>query len=279
MPLDLIAFDLDGTTLNSAHEISKKNRLALQKAHKLGIKLVPCTGRSMYELPAELNRFIDEFGFSVFPFVVTENGAQVYDLPQRKLLYTKNIPKKTALAILMEGRKRLALTYGSFGIQGATDDRGLAWETEEAKPYIRDYKEKWGLPTANLEELIEWNDGMVKASMNFLHDDDCKKCFTMFSGWPDIALSSSWIMSIEFMAAGISKGEALVFLSRHSGIPMERTMAIGDNLNDVEMISEAGFGVAMGNAIAELKEKADWVTSTNDEDGLALAIEKMLTEL
>jgi hydroxymethylpyrimidine pyrophosphatase-like HAD family hydrolase len=58
---------------------------------------------------------------------------------------------------------------------------------------------------------------------------------------------------------------------------MEKTMAIGDNFNDMEMVVQAGFGVAMGNAVPQLKEKADWVTVTNDEDGLALAIEKMLT--
>ena len=100
MPIDLIAFDLDGTTLNSNHEISEQNSLALRKAHERGIKLVPCTGRSMYEFPKELSRFIDEFGFTIFPYIITENGAQVYDLIQKKLLYTNNIPKETALAIL-----------------------------------------------------------------------------------------------------------------------------------------------------------------------------------
>ena len=67
-------------------------------------------------------------------------------------------------------------------------------------------------------------------------------------------------------------------MSRHIGIPLERIMAIGDNQNDVEMISRSGFGVAMGNAIPALKEKARWVTAVNDEDGFALAIEKMIAE-
>jgi len=279
MPLDLIAFDLDGTVLNSSSEVSERNYAALRKAHEQGVKLVPCTGRSVYELPKELDRLIDEFGFSVFPYVITDNGAQVYDLPGKELLYTKNISKETALAIIREGRKELALTYGSFGIQGATDSRGLVWEAEKAKPFIKKYREMWDIPTADLEELIEWNGGLVKVSMNFAFAAHRKKCFREFSAWPDLALSSSAPENIEFMKEGISKGEALDFVSRYSGIPMARIMAIGDNLNDVEMILRAGFGVAMGNAIPELKEKASWVTAANDEDGFAQAVEKMLEEL
>ena len=279
MPLDLIAFDLDGTTLNSLRKISKKNYSALSKACQMGIKLVPCTGRSLYELPTELNQFVDDFGFSAFPCVITDNGGQVYDFPKKKLLYTKKIPKETALALIVEGRKRLALTYGSFGIQGATDDKGFAWESEEAKPYIRKYREKWDLPIADLMELIEWNDGVIKLSMNFLHVADCDSCFNELSQWTSLALSSAAYKNIEIMTKGISKGEALKYVSQYCGIPMERIMTIGDNLNDMEMIQQAGFGVAMGNAIPELKEKADWITSANDDDGLALAIEKMLKEM
>jgi Cof subfamily protein (haloacid dehalogenase superfamily) len=279
MRFDLIAFDLDGTTLNNSSTISKKNYSALSKAYEMGVKLVPCTGRSMYELPEEINSLIDEFGFSVFPCVITDNGAQVYDLSKKELLYSKNIPKTEALKIIVIGRSQLALTYGTFSTHGATDNKGIAWESEAAKPYIKEYHEKWGLPVADLEELIEWNDSIVKISMNFLYEADRKKCFDEFSLWPSLALSSAAPLNIEFMSAGICKGEALKFVSLYQNIPLDRVMAIGDNINDIEMIQAAGFGIAMGNAIPELKEKADWITADNDEDGLALAIEKILKDL
>ncbi|GHV85076.1 putative hydrolase [Spirochaetia bacterium] len=276
MPLDLIAFDLDGTTLSTNKKISPGNFAALKKAHLAGVKLVPCTGRSLHELPPELNSLIDEFGFSVFPYMITDNGAQVYEPPGKRQLFTKDLPEKTALAILAEGRKRLVLTYASFGVGGATDNQGIVWDAAEAQDFIEEYKQKWGLPFANLEDLIKWNCGAVKISMNFVHLEENKKCFAEFSAWDGIALSSAAEENLEFMTAGINKGEALRFISDHSGIPMERIMAIGDNHNDMEMVSGAGFGVAMGNAVPELKEKAAWVTAANDDDGLALAIEKML---
>lgn len=280
MNIKLIAFDLDGTTFNSQTKISKGNAAALRKAHKAGIKLVPCTGRPMYEIPPkELSGLIDEFGFSVFPWFITDNGAQVYDLPKKELLYTNGIPKETALEVLAKGRSLFAITYGSFGIQSASDNQGLIWTKEEMKPYIEQYTKVWQTPFGNLEELIEWNNGLTKISMNFMNPDDYKKSLVEFEpAWPDLHLSSSTANGIDFTRKGTNKGEALEFVSKHSGIPMNMMMTIGDNRNDIEMIQKAGFGVAMGNAIPELKEKADWVTASNDDDGLALAIEKILSE-
>lgn len=276
MPFDLIAFDLDGTTLNSKKKISEGNSSALKKAYEAGIKLVPCTGRSMYELPSELNLLIGEFGFSFFSYLITDNGAQVYDLPKKELLYTNPLSKKTALDVLAEGRKYLAFTYGSFGIQGATDNKGLVWESKEAGPFIISYREAWDISIADLEGLAEWNNGIVKMSINFLHAADCNKFNEDLSLWPEIALSSAALNNIEVMREGTSKGKALEFVSQHCGIPMRRIMAIGDNLNDLEMIQLSGFGIAVGNAIPELKKYANWITATNDNDGLALAIEKTL---
>ncbi|MDR0497339.1 MAG: Cof-type HAD-IIB family hydrolase [Treponema sp.] len=279
MPLDLIAFDLDGTILNSRHKISEKNYSVLRIAHKQGIKLIPCTGRAIFEFPNELNQLVDEFDYLVFPYLITSNGAQVFDFPQKKLLYSRSIPKEEALSILINNRKQLILNYGSFGIQGATDNQGHVWESEKAKSHIKKYKEEWDIPLANLEDLIEWNEGLIKFSLNFIFEDDLKKCYDEYSKWPSLTLSSSWPLNIEIMSSGVSKGEALNFVSGQMNIPMERIMAIGDNLNDMEMIQQSGFGVAMGNAIPELKEKALWITASNDEDGFALAVEKMLAEL
>ena len=278
MPLDLIAFDLDGTILDSNKKISPRNYMAMKKAIHMGIKLVPCTGRSMFEIPDALNQFADEAGFAVFPYIITDNGGQIYDFPNNKLLFSKKIPKKTSLALIAKERKLLALTYGSFGSHGSTDKMGLAFKSEEAKPYIKMYREIWNMKFADLEELIEWNCGTIRFSISFLHKKDCDSFFKEVSKYPNLTISSSMHKSIDIMTKGISKGEALKFISRHASIPMEKIMAIGDNLNDMEMIVEARFGVAMGNAIPELKEKADWVTSDNDNDGFALAIEKMLGE-
>jgi Cof subfamily protein (haloacid dehalogenase superfamily) len=276
MDIDLLAFDLDGTTLNSKKEISLNNRAALKKAHQRGIRLVPCTGRALAHLSDALISLLNDLGFAAFPYIITDNGAQAYSLPKRDLILTRNIGEKTALAILEESRKYRAITYCSFGPEGATDNAGKVWENGIGRGMIESFHEKWYIPLTDLEPLIRWNCGVLKFSLVFYDEDEFRRAKEQFLKWPDLALSSGDSKSIEIMTGGINKGETLRFVSDHSGVPMKRIMAIGDNYNDMEMIGSVGFGVAMGNAVPELKKKARWTTVTNDEDGLALAIERAL---
>jgi Cof subfamily protein (haloacid dehalogenase superfamily) len=278
MNIDLIAFDLDGTTLNSRKEISTVNRNALQNAYKAGIKLVPCTGRSLSFLSDALIALLNDLGFGAFPYIITDNGAQVYALPARQLLMTKNISEQTSLAVLAESRKYAAITHCSFGAQGGTDNKGRVWENGTGREMIASYSEKWYGPIVDLEPLIRWNCGVVKFSIVFHNEAEFRVAVDKFSVWPEVELASGDVQSLEVMTRGIHKGETLRFVSEHSGVPMNRIMAIGDNYNDMEMIRNAGWGVAMGNAVSELKETADWITLTNDEDGLAIAVKKMLSE-
>ena len=92
--------------------------------------------------------------------------------------------------------------------------------------------------------------------------------------FPDMAVSSSISNNIEINDKLATKGEALGFLCRHLGIGIEETMSFGDGSNDLSMIQAAGIGVAMANAEESLKAAADYVTVSNDEDGVAKAIEK-----
>jgi Cof subfamily protein (haloacid dehalogenase superfamily) len=277
MNIDLIAFDLDGTTLNSRKEISPANRNALRSARDAGIKLAPCTGRSLSFLSDALIALLNELGFEAFPYIITDNGAQAYALPARQLLMTRNIGEQTSLAVLAKSREYRAIIHCSFGAQGGTDNKGRVWENGTGREMIASYSEKWYGPIVDLEPLIRWNCGSVKFSLVFHNEKEFRSAIDKFSSWPEVELASGDTQSLEVMSRGIHKGETLRFVSEHSGVPMDRIMAIGDNYNDMEMIRGAGWGVAMGNAVPKLKEAADWVTLTNDDDGLAIAVEKMLS--
>jgi Cof subfamily protein (haloacid dehalogenase superfamily) len=276
MKIEMLAFDLDGTTLNSKKEISKGNRDALEKAHKAGIKLVPCTGRSISYLSDPLARLIDDLGTAAFPYIITDNGAQAFSLPNQELLVTNNISEETALLLLKTGRECQAIINASFGAESATDNMGAAWDSGLAQDMLESSKEKWYVPVADIAPLIRWNCGAVKIAILFDDAAERRKEYARFEKFQDITIVSGGPASIECIKKGVCKGKTLRFVSEHAGIPMERIMAIGDHYNDLEMIADAGFGVAMGNAVEELKEKAAWITATNDEDGLALAIEKAL---
>jgi Cof subfamily protein (haloacid dehalogenase superfamily) len=280
MKIKLIAFDLDGTTLSSDRTISPKNRMALKKARDAGICLVPCTGRSLNHLSDALVDLMNEMGFASFPYIITDNGAQAYSLPGRDLILTHTISLKTCLSIITESRTLSAITYASFGHEGATDNKGVVWDSGAGKLFLEQSREKWYLPLADLDAMLRWNGVAFKILINFLSKNDFyayMKAHGDFSQWPEVNPITSAERSVEFINAGVSKGKTVSFVACHAGIPMEQVMAIGDEHNDIDMISTAGFGVAMGNAIPALKDIAAWVTGSNDEDGLARAIEKALS--
>ena len=89
-----------------------------------------------------------------------------------------------------------------------------------------------------------------------------------------LEINSSWWDNLEMLEAGVHKGAAVRALAERLNLPMEQVMAIGDNENDLSMFEVAGLSVAMGNGTDRAKESADWVTLTNEEDGVAHAIEK-----
>jgi Cof subfamily protein (haloacid dehalogenase superfamily) len=92
----------------------------------------------------------------------------------------------------------------------------------------------------------------------------------------EVSIVSSFSNNIEIMNHGISKGNAVKILAAYYGIKKEEIICFGDAENDISMLEYAGLGIAMGNAEAYVKEKADYVTDTNDNDGVAKAIEKYI---
>jgi hydroxymethylpyrimidine pyrophosphatase-like HAD family hydrolase len=197
------------------------------------------------------------------------------------LIYSKTIPEAESLDIIKKLRTLKGTTYVSFVAEGATDSVGAVWEDGKpstGKTIIARYTETWFIPMVDVEPLIKWNNGAVRFSVDFLDEGEFRRGLALFQGNPALSISSGSPRSFELMPAGVSKGAAISFIAEKSGIPLENMMTIGDNYNDIEMVTRAGWGVAMGNAVPALKEKAKWVTADVEENGLALAIENMLAE-
>ena len=129
----------------------------------------------------------------------------------------------------------------------------------------------------DIHALLEWeNRGLDKVQALFADMEERKKAWEELSREEDLELVGSLGYNIEINARGVNKGTALVELGRLLGIRREEIMACGDGDNDTVMLREAGFGVAMGNAEEETKDAADYITLTNEEEGVADAIEKFV---
>jgi len=267
----LLAFDLDGTALTSNKELTERTAAAIAETIKRGIKAVPCTGREIDRVP------VDILTIPGLEYLIVNNGGQVYSLPERRVVYSRTIDQETALSTLAECRDFKALVFGSIGTAGVVDVKGKVWEDDHVKKTATDFLDILCIPMVDLmEHLGKAENRLYKFDLIVFDGDEHKRLWNHLAKRSDIFLTSSAEHNIEIMPPGASKGSSLKNLCSQLGIDLKDVMAVGDNFNDMEMLQAAGYSVAMSNGVEALREIADEVTLSCDEDGLAIAIEKML---
>ena len=271
--IKLIALDLDGTLLNSDKTLTPRNRAALQAASEAGIWIVPATGRFYRGMPEVIRNL------PFVRYVITINGAAVFDALTGEDIYSADIPTDEAIAfyeyldtlpVIYDGymngwgymtaeMRENALTYGMLPFQMKMMEE-LRSSVPELKAYIREngYRpQKMQLYTAD----IPYRDELI---------------YTLAEKYPRFAISASLPNNIEINSKEADKGKALLAMAEKLGISREETMAFGDGLNDLTLLRAAGTGVAMANAHPDVKAAADRLADSNDDDGVAKEIEKLL---
>lgn len=274
---ELLAVDLDGTLLNQRRELTERNQRALKKTAERGKTLVLSTGSPFGLISKE-----ELFGID-FSYAITANGSAVYDWNTGTCLWVRCIPEEVigaVLPFLMEKEIHIDLFRGecaySLGRKRELIERLDVPESRKA--YLRE-KRIW-----IDDPLTEWEADdfrIQKITMNFYPDEigalrDRAEVKEYLSHLPEVKLTSGCYDNLEITASGVDKGKALEWLCKELGIEPERTIAIGDSLNDYEMLQAAGLAVAMGNAVEPLKELADIVTETNERDGVAVVLDDLM---
>lgn len=263
LPIRLVAMDMDDTLLLDDWTISERVVRAIRQAQKQGVYVTFATGRATtsvlpYAQQLELN----------IP-VITYNGAKIQEVLSSEILYRKVIPVETAKDIANW------LLAQDIHFHVYLKDHIFV---EKMNDWSRQYARATRVPveeTDLLERLAAEKDGVEKIllmgepQMTILWE---KKIHQRYEG--KVRSTKSKPHFLELIHPSVNKGAALAALAERLGVKREEVMAVGDSLNDIEMIRYAGIGVAMGNARSEVKEIADAVTATNLEDGVAQAIEE-----
>lgn len=273
--IKLIALDLDGTLLNSDKQLSPENRAALEKAAGEGVEIVPATGRFYKGMP----EIIRELPF--VRYVISINGAQVYDAVNGKTVCSSEISWERAVFV-MEHLDTLDTIYDCY-------QDGWGWMTEEfynkadryaAHIHSLEMIKKLRTPVPELKAYLTAKAQGVQKVQAFFKDMELREevLKSLPDEFPDLVITTSIVNNIEINSREATKGVALEKLAAYLGIPLESTMAFGDDTNDITMLEAAGIGVAMGNAYDEVKQSADFVTRDCDENGVAYAINHFLWE-
>ncbi len=270
--IKLIALDLDGTLLNTQKELSDRNRNVLKKCAEQGIEIVPCTGRIWLGVPEFIKTLPGVH------YAITVNGAMIEDVAHGRVLDEQKMDLRIALDILEMAKNYRTMYdayikgygYGERRFINHMDDYGISKSLQQM---IWDTRH----PVDDLKLLAQEMDSPVdKINYFFENSEERSRAKKALDARGDVIVTSSFSNNLEINAVGATKGEAIARLATYLGLEQEQTMGFGDGENDMTMMTMSGIGVAMGNAMDTIKARADYVTVTNDEDGVAVALEKLL---
>lgn len=272
--IKMIGLDMDGTLLTTEKKLTAYTKAILRKALEQGIEIVLSTGRAITGIPKEL---LEMPGMK---YAVTINGARILDLRENKVIYENTLSIETALKLLdIIGEYDAIQEAFINSVCYSSKDKLSHANDYFVHPSIAEYIVKSRTPVENVRAtVIEKNSSVDKVNGQFRNAEDKKSSYELLTKVPGVVVVSSLGNNWEINAEGTDKGSAMLKLGELLGIQREEIMACGDGMNDIAMLKAVGLGVAMENADPEVREVADYITASNDEDGVAKAIEKFALE-
>lgn len=267
MDYKLIAVDIDGTLTNTKKEITPRTRFALLEAQAKGKRVILASGRHPIGLyPIAQDLMLDRYGGYIMSF----NGGKIISCDTDTTVVSKPFPREY-LSDIVGVLKDSNITVITF------DDKKIYADAKvNDYTYIeRDVIKAEMVVVEDFVSAVKFDFNKILLAGEPLELDRYQAILTKrYDGLLDICKSAPYFL--EIMPFGISKGSMLPRLLEKIGVKREELIAFGDNYNDLTMIGYAGMGVAMGNAETPVKRIANYVCETNDEDGVAKTIEKMI---
>ncbi|MCF6460925.1 Cof-type HAD-IIB family hydrolase [Clostridium sp. Cult3] len=275
MKYRLIAIDMDGTLLNSENKVSRRNMETLHKAIEAGVYIVLSTGRILRSA-LYFSKAMD-----LKNPIIACNGAVVSCGDERDIIY-ENALERAAAKELMELAEENDMYYHFYDIN-TFYTRIVNEEMAKCYKSYEDNSEKQQINFQILEDpmkVLERDNAQIYKFV-FIEEDRNKLAHfrDRLKSIDGINISSSWYNNVEVMNTGVSKGEGLKQLCKTLDIDRTEVVAIGDNENDIPMFQMAGLAVAMENGDEIIREHSHVITDTNDQDGVAKAIEKYVLNL
>lgn len=263
----IIISDMDGTLLKTDKSISKNTINTVNYMRRQDIDFTIATGR-IY--PVVLDT-VDEMNITK-PLILC-NGAIIQDPITQEIYYSKTLDNSIAVEILKKIEKMNCYFY--YYTDDSINAKSLKYTTAHYNEQNKKSKQEKKIKINILEEVIEKAKNDIIYKIVALDDnkdklEDIKEKLKEFKDY--ITIVSSYHNNIEIVANGVDKGSGVKFFAQKFGYDIKNIMCIGDEENDESMLKVAGFSVAMGNANNNMKKIADFITDTNDNDGMSKAI-------
>jgi Cof subfamily protein (haloacid dehalogenase superfamily) len=261
----ILVLDIDGTLTNSKKEISAATKDALIKAQKVGVKIVLASGRPTFGIePIAKELEIDKYG----GFILAFNGGKIINYETKEIVYELDFPNEL-IEIVYNTAKANNLAIISYDDECIITEQGEniyvqkeAFLNKAPVKHVDSFLS--GIPYKIPKCLIVGDVSQVEPLEKQMHAE-LNEHINVFRSEP---------FFLELVPKNIDKANSLEKLALHLGITKDDMIACGDGFNDLSMIQYAGIGVAMSNAQDVVKDAADYITLSNDEDGIVHVVEK-----
>lgn len=265
MKYKILVLDIDGTLTNSKKEITPATKEALYGLQKRGVRIAIASGRPTPGTRAAAQTLsLAEFG----NFVLSFNGAKITNCGTGETVYEQTLPPHLIPEIY-----RAAIGYGIGLISYEGDDVIAATPID---PYMELEARINGIAIRRVEDFVNYitfpvNKCLMTGAPEYLAEVE-RRLLKQFGDALSIYRSEPYFL--ELMPPGVDKAKSLEKLLARLGLTREECVCCGDGFNDISMIEYAGLGVAMANAQPSVRERADYITATNDEDGIVQVVKE-----
>lgn len=258
-----VFIDIDETLTNSQREVTEKTKLEIKKCVENGVKIILTSGRSR----REAMDFQEQIGTS--PYIVSSNGASAYDAENGVEIYNERIDPQMVLQLIKHSREngyRIKLNYKDLLVMNEAaypdeKDKEVSYEELE-RVAVEEQVVQCVITSTDFEKMKVFRDYIKNECVGIAVANESKR----FKN-PDLKPSRNYYCDVA--SSKVSKGNAVKAVCEYFEIKPEEIVTIGDGENDLSMFELTPNSVAMGNSLPEIKEKANYVTASNDEDGVA----------
>jgi len=271
----ILASDLDGTLLGEEQSVSSENLRAIKKMHSLGVEFVPAPGRSLGEIPHDI------IASSYIRYIITSDGAAVWDKVTEKMLITRYIPKDVVKFILdtVKPYTNYALVHeGGKTYYDKETNMSEVFEVCHVDEYFGSIIRERTHPKAEYYDFIMNSDAVEMFCIFFESKEALEKCRRIFLDSANLSVAQSAPYNLEICFSKAGKGNALLALGDALGVKATDIIAVGDSTNDSSLIKSAGLGLAMENACDELKTIADETICKYSEHSAKYILENFIID-
>ncbi len=269
----LIALDIDGTLMDAGYRISGENLRAIQAATAMGIKVMACSGRVLQET-TEIARFAE-----LDDVCIAANGALLHNSQKDIILFEDAIPVVHGVEVINALQKIEGVCFLVYAGDRPTCEVHMFSRYKDkliGNGYIAGLRRRINLVKDVRSYIVKHDFHIHKILVLARQPAVLQQARDALARFEDIELTHSSPHNLEVMHRGVNKVVALRMYCKHLGIDQSEVMAIGDSLNDIEMLRWAGLGIAMGNAEEAVRRAANHVTQPIEADGVARAIDRFI---